>query len=653
MKCNAYIYPKKRALQPKILFITLFCLVFISSKAQLCQGNLGDPVVNITFGAGPNPGPKLSAASTNYVYYGADCPNDGFYTVVNTSTACFGSSWHTVTKDHTGNANGYFMLVNASLFPGAFYLDTVRGLCPNTTFEFAAWLLNILLPSACQPDPRQPNITFRIETVTGTLLQSFTTGELPSTSSPQWNQYGFIFQTPGGVTDVVVRIINNAPGGCGNDLALDDITFRPCGPKVNATISGAGSNNIKDLCKGDTSNIILKSEISAGYTNPAFQWQQSTDGNNWTDIAGATSTSFTRTSTGTGNFYYRIAVAEAGNINSLKCRVVSNTVQIVVHDLPVTSASSNSPVCEGTTLSLTASGGSKYDWKGPNSYSGNGSPATINKVSPNAAGKYYVTVTTDKGCSQKDSVVVSITPKPTANAGTDANICEGATVTLNGSGGNGFEWSPATGLSAANISSPVASPTDSTIYILTVTDGNGCKDSDAVAVNVYKKPSANAGPDKVMIEGQSVQLSGSATGTNIQYNWTPNIFINDDNILTPTVSPPGDTTYTLHAVSNFGCGISSDDVFVKVYKKVIIPNAFSPNGDGINDVWNIEALDAYPGCDLIVFNRYGQAVYRSIGYTKKWDGTRNNKPLPAGTYYYLVDLKVDLPKLSGWVLILR
>ena len=159
-----------------------------------------------------------------------------------------------------------------------------------------------------------------------------------------------------------------------------------------------------------------------------------------------------------------------------------------------------------------------------------------------------------------------------------------------------------------------------------------------IAVNVYKKPLANAGPDKVMIEGQIVQLNGSATGTNIKYNWTPDIFISDANILTPNVSPPRDTTYTLHAVSNFGCGISTDNVFIKVYKKVIVPNAFSPNRDGINDAWNIEALDAYPGADLTVFNRYGQAVYHSIGYSKKWNGTSNDKALPACLFFgsYLV-----------------
>ncbi len=641
-------------MQLKLFFIFIFISAFVSSKAQLCQGNLGDAVVNINFGAGANPGSPLPAAATSYSYISFDCPQDGAYTVRNNTTSCFGDSWYSLVQDHTGNAGGYFMLVNASFQPGDFYVDTVYGLCPNTTFEFAGWIMNILKPSACGSNGIQPNITFKIETTAGALLQSFNTGNLPADALPTWKQYGFQFKTPAGINDVVVRITNNAPGGCGNDLALDDITFRPCGPVVNATINGDGSNNTKDLCIGDNSSLTFKSVVSPGYSNPAFQWQKSTDGINWTDIPGATTTTFIRTATGTGSYYYRLAVAEAGNINSPNCRVVSNTLNVVVHDLPVTSAQSNSPVCDGTTLTLTATGGVQYKWRGPNSFNASGSPVNINSINQNAAGKYFVTVTTAIGCSNTDSATVSILPKPTANAGNDAGICEGGSTMLNGSGGNAFAWSPSAGLSADNIASPLASPADSTQYILTVTGNNGCKDDDTVAVNVYKKPTANAGPDRAMIERQTIQINASAQGTNIFYNWAPNIYINDPNVLMPLVSPPRDTTYTLHVTSGFGCGVATDDVFIKVYKKVIVPNAFSPNGDGINDVWNIEALDAYPGSDLSVFNRYGQAVYHSRGYNKKWNGTYNDKPLPAGTYYFVIDLNNNaLPKLTGWVMILR
>jgi len=99
--------------------------------------------------------------------------------------------------------------------------------------------------------------------------------------------------------------------------------------------------------------------------------------------------------------------------------------------------------------------------------------------------------------------------------------------------------------------------------------------------------------------------------------------------------------------------MDSSSVFVKVYKKITIPNTFSPNNDGINDLWNIDALITYPDCILTVFDRYGQQVYRSIGYNTSWDGKYNGQILPSGTYYYVLDLKNNTPKISGWVLIVR
>lgn len=639
----------------RICFLLVLLIACNVTYAQLCQGSLGDPVVNITFGHGPNPGPPLSAATTSYSYVANDCPNDGSYTVRNSSAACFGNSWYTLTQDHTGDPQGYFMLVNASYQPSEFYLDTVRGLCPNTTFQFAAWILNILnFNSQCNP-PILPNLTFTIESTDGKdTLQRYSTGDLTMDQIPTWKQYGFYFKTPSDINDVVVRIRNNAPGGCGNDLALDDITFSPCGPKVTAAIGIPNSPSVKTVCDYDTQSYTLNASVSDGYTSPAYQWQVSTDNVNWTDITGATKLTYSRNPTATGTYYYRIAVAEAGNINSPKCRVVSNNIVFTVQGKPVASASSNSPVCEGASLTLTAGGGSGYVWTGPNNYNSAVSPSTITNVSLNAAGKYFVKVTTDAGCVNTDSTVVTVVAKPIVDAGTDANICEGNSITLHATGSNNYTWTPASYLSATNIADPVATPPDSIVYtVTTLSDATGCSAQDSVAVNVFSKPTADAGPDKAMIEGESVQLSATATGAGVIYSWTPNAFMNDASVLNPVVSPPHDTTYTLTVTSQVGCGVATDHVFVKVYKKVVVPNAFSPNRDGINDTWKIVALDAYPDAIVTVFNRYGQVVYTGRSNSNAWDGTYNSKPLPVGTYYYVIDLKAPVPMLKGWVAILR
>jgi hypothetical protein len=111
----------------KTIILLLLVLTSITGQGQLCTGSLGDPVINITFGSGSNPGPQLRAASTNYIYVASDCPNDGQYTLTSSTSNCFGSTWYSAGEDHTpGDVNGYVMLVNASYNPGDFYIDTIK-----------------------------------------------------------------------------------------------------------------------------------------------------------------------------------------------------------------------------------------------------------------------------------------------------------------------------------------------------------------------------------------------------------------------------------------------------------------------------------------------------------------------------------------------
>src|SRR5207244_11936046 len=135
----------------------------------------------------------------------------------------------------------------------------------------------------CLSTPTQPNLTLTIENTDGTVFQTYNTNTIGSLPSPEWQQFGFFFTTPANVTDVVVRIFNNAPGGCGNDLALDDITFRPCGPTVTAGL-GATNDTSLNVCDGDTISYLIHGTYSTGYDHPVFQWQVKTNGGSWTDI---------------------------------------------------------------------------------------------------------------------------------------------------------------------------------------------------------------------------------------------------------------------------------------------------------------------------------------------------------------------------------
>ena len=643
----------------KLLLLCIILLAFLKLPAQLCQGSLGDPIINITFGSGSNPGPSLTTTKNlSYIYN--DCPQDGYYTIRNNTDRCFGNTWHTLTTDHTGDPNGYFMLINASLQKSEFYIDTLTGLCPNTTYEFAAWIMNVILPTACSGNSKTPNLTFNIEKTDGTVLQTYTSGDIFPATSPTWKQYGFFFSTPATVSNVVLRLINNSTGGCGNDLAIDDITFRPCGPLLTPSIKGA-SSNVKTLCAGENADVTLNCNVSAGYINPAYLWQQSKDGGNtWADIRGETNNTMVAhfaSTTPVGEYLYRLSVGEASNAGIATCRVASAMLTVLLKNNPVTSASSNSPVCQGSAISLSATGGTaetQYVWSGLNSFTATGSLVLIKNAQLVNAGKYYVQVTNADGCKHTDSATVSVTPAPVITTGfSNKSICKGDSVLLSSSGGISYSWSPAAGLSSAVIANPVAKPFDTTVYNVVASNSFSCKDSVTVTINVIPKPVANAGPDKEMIEGQSVQLNGAVTGGDANITWFPSLFIDNIHTLQPTVSPVTNISYILSANSNNGCGSSSDTMQVHVYKKVTIPNAFSPNGDGINDTWNIKALSAYADYQLSVFNRYGQIVYDTKSYSQQWDGTFNGSPLPAATYYYLLDLKLGLPKLNGYVVILR
>lgn len=624
--------------------------------AQLCQGSLGDPIVNITFGAGANPGAPLKAATTAYQYVSVDCPNDGFYTVRGNTSSCFGNTWHSLISDHTGDAGGYFMLVNASFQPSAFYIDTVKGLCANTTYEFAAWISNVLRATSCSPNPIHPDLTFTLEKTDGTVLKSYNTGSILAQFSPTWQQYGFFFTKPADVSDLVLRIFNNAPGGCGNDLALDDITFRPCGPQLTASIVGSASTTVT-LCEGTARSFNFISIASGGFNNPLYQWQHSTDGTTWTDIPGAVTTSLSRdfpATTAPGKYLYRLAAAEAGNFSSPQCRVASKPLTIDVGATPITTTASNSPACQYGSLELTAGGGATYQWSGVNNFSGTGATITFNNAQPALSGKYYVQVISDKGCPKLDSVVAVVNPKPVAQVlFSTVTICENENVQLESSGGSRYQWIPATGLSSANVADPVASPRDTVDYSVIVFNEFNCPDTALVNVNVIETPRANAGADKWIIEGMSAPLFGTATGQNISYAWLPAVFINNAQSLNPIVNPPRDTNYVLKVISGEGCGFATDTMHVFVYKDVYVPTAFSPNHDGINDTWNIPALGAYPEFDVTVFNRHGQIVFQTKNVNRPWNGKYKGEFLPIGVYVYMIDLKSEKRILKGTVTLFR
>jgi gliding motility-associated-like protein len=642
----------------KKILILIFCSItqYQLLSQTTCNGILGDPLINITFGAGTNPGPPLLATTSSYSYVGTDCPADGNYTVRNNSLSCFFGDWHNIEQDHTGNANGYFLLINAAARPNDFYLDTIHNLCANTTYQFAAWLLNIDLPTSCINGGARSNITFRIEKTNGTLLKSFSTNDIEPTNQPLWQQYAFLFSTT--ETSLVLRMSNANAGGCGGDFAVDDITFRPCIADPKSFITTNNTANVKVFhCQSSDTTFTFTSKFNNIYTNVGYLWQSSVDsGKSWVNIPGANKAFYSQSFTATNNnslFLYRSRVGETSNLGFDKCTVVSNIDSVLNAPEPIPISTSNAPVCEGNVLVLSSSGGSKYNWTGVSGFVDTGKTILIDSIKTSNSGTYIVKVTSEFGCSALDSVTVIINSNPKAFAGNDTSICEGKIVQLIGSGLGTYNWLPANTLSNALVAKPYAKPISTTRYTLIVTNNFNCTDTASVMVTVLKIPTANAGADKQVLQGYSVKLDGLVSGSNISHYWTPNLFINNSLLVQPLVSPVTNTVYTLHVVSNSGCGIASDDVMLTVLKKIEIPNIFSPNNDGINDTWVLKNLETYHIGEMTIFNRNGQKVYVSRSYNTPWNGFYNGSPLPLGTYYYLIQLKNPESMLQGFITIVR
>ena len=226
-------------------------------------------------------------------------------------------------------------------------------------------------------------------------------------------------------------------------------------------------------------------------------------------------------------------------------------------------------------------------------------------------------------------------------------------VLLTATGGVSYLWAPAADLTNPTSASTYAKPAVTTTYTVTATAANTCTDSLAVKISVYKKPVVWAGDDIVLINGQSAVLNAVLDTTGINYFWTPVDFLNNYSLVRPTTKPNRDIAYTLHAVSGFGCGVSTDTVLIKVYNDLFIPNAFTPDGNGNNDRWEIKSLAAYPLAKVLLFNRFGELVFASNGAADFWDGTYKGKKATAGTYVYVIDLKNNLPVIKGEVLIIR
>lgn len=251
-------------------------------------------------------------------------------------------------------------------------------------------------------------------------------------------------------------------------------------------------------------------------------------------------------------------------------------------------------------------------------------------------------------------------PKPELSILGDSTICENTPVTFiqntfNNGIGSKYDWYlNNTMVNTGNTYRSLTLNDNDSVFCI-VTTNNGCPVSDTsniIKMFVDKMPIVSFSPDTVVFNGTFIQLSPLVSGANIfSYKWTPSLGLNSDTIKNPISHPTNNITHTLYATTKNGC-IASGDITIKI-DRLFIPNAFSPNGDNINDVWKIIGLPQNKKYVITVFDRYGRPVFSSIDYSTQWNGTFNGSPLPVGTYYYTIHIKDTNAKYSGSLTLLR
>lgn len=339
----------------------------------------------------------------------------------------------------------------------------------------------------------------------------------------------------------------------------------------------------------------------------------------------------------------------ATNGNGCKDSITKN---VTVRPLPVIDAGKDTVICLTDAATLVPSGGVSYVWSPGGTLSC--TACTSPQASPTVATYYTVIGTDAAGCKNTDSVKVSLKTKTVSSVGNGGEICAGTPFQLQAIGGQKWQWTPSSSLNNSQIANPIATPFNTTNYMMVAWEGSCIPDTNYVNVIVHQLPNVNAGADQRIIAGTSTTLQASGTNA-VTYVWSPVETLSCDTCANPTASPKKTTEYSVVAVSDFGC-LDTDKVTVYILcdqSQVFIPNSFTPNGDGRNDYF-------YPrgkGIDKIksfrIYNRWGELVFEktAIGINDKingWDGTYNGVALRADVFVYMVEAICDNGEPINW-----
>ena len=615
----------------KLIILILFIPTAILAQLDdFCSGDKGEPIFSETFGDAFTIADPTAIGNTTYMYVDNTRPNDGYYTI--SSEFDWFVSWFT-TMDHTeGDTRGKALIVNADKNQaGIFFERQISGLCPGTTYEFSAWMLNItslVKSDFCTVRTGIPggipiNVRFEIWDETDTIRLKFgDTGDIFAKTQAIWEQYGLTFQSIAGQESVILKIFNNGEGGCGNDLALDDIQFASCGDntRIDTTLN---SPSPAQFCDGEPGAVMLTviPDFSV-FSTHFYQWQRSFDGIVYTDIPGAINQTFTTENlSDEGDYYYRVKIAEtASNLLNISCSAVSDEYLIQLRDreiVPITARSVT--FCKTDEMRLEATPANiNHTLRWYNQASGGsvlfeGNTFDLGVLESGNYNYYVESYEAEFDCpSQRIPISLTVFDALDNLKNETLLICPEERVVLKSSFDTPpYQWS--TGEVTREI---IVSKEGE--YTVGVINSDGCPGVERFKV-IEKVKSAvikeiKSIEDQIVIVPQYIgSYEYSLDG--ISYQDAP-VFVDNKT-----------GNYTAYIRDFSSCNTSDQKDFFHLN----IPSFFSPNGDGFRDALIINEVKK-----VEIFNRYGRLIIQSIGGIN-WDGTQNGQVLASDSYWYLIE----------------
>ncbi len=448
---------------------------------------------------------------------------------------------------------------------------------------------------------------------------NFGTGSPADTSNSRATS--FTYNTPGTYT---VSLQVKSPMGCAKSTSASIKVFEGLGGKITGPT---------EICEGADASFTASTLIPG---NPSYKWILP-DGTN----SSAITTPAKKYNTA-GTYPILLLVDNNGCVDSIP-------TNLKVNPNPVIGLSQkNAVLCEGSELSVTASGGSVYQWT-PTTFIDKSNAATV-KINTRNNATYRVKVSTEFGCSKTDSIFIRVAKPFNLSTQNLFTVCEGKAVNLLVSGASTYKWiNNTSGLSNTSTSNPVATPSQNVVYTVVGTDADKCfTDTANVSVNILPLPTVNAGPDVEVLVGAPYQLQTTYSNDVISWKWNParNLSCSDcpDPKITPTV--PGDVTLT---VTSFNGCQSTDTIAIKLLcseSRIYIPNAFTPDNNGKNDRFLIKGYGIKNVKYLRIYNRWGNLVFERTNFllddvNAAWDGKLNGKPVDTGTYVYVTEMSCN------------